>query len=422
MAHGVLRERMADPHTSPVDETSRQYHGWRVVAACFALAVLSWGFGFYGHAFYLAELQRLHGWPASLIASATTTYYLLGALLVIFVNDAMARFGISACVLLGAVALAATTAALPFIMLPWQLFAVYGVMALAWATMSLGAINNIIGLWFHERRGLAISLALNGASFSGIVVVPALVFLTGFAGFTVAMLTGAAIVLLLAVPLALTTLRMPLPQLAGASRAGFTGQPAAPTAWTRGAALRSLAFWSVSVPFALAITAQAGFLVHQIAFLEPAVGRYAAGIAVAVTTGMAITGRLTLGTIAHRLNLRMAIALSFIAQAAALGAMTQSASPPVLLTACAVYGFSVGNLITFPALIVQREFEPAAFGMLIGLSTGISQFTYAFGPGLLGFVRDATGSYTISLVVCILLNLTAAAIIIRRPRSGGTSA
>ena len=35
--------------------------------------------------------------------------------------------------------------------------------------------------------------------------------------------------------------------------------------------------------------------------------------------------------------------------------------------------------------------------MLIGLSTGISQFTYAFGPGLLGLVRDATGSYGAAL-------------------------
>jgi cyanate permease len=55
--------------------------------------------------------------------------------------------------------------------------------------------------------------------------------------------------------------------------------------------------------------------------------------------------------------------------------------------------------------------------MLIGLSTGISQFTYAFGPGLLGLVRDATGSYAASLALCIALNLAAAAILLRRPRA-----
>ena len=59
----------------------------------------------------------------------------------------------------------------------------------------------------------------------------------------------------------------------------------------------------------------------------------------------------------------------------------------------------------------------AAFGMLMGLSTGISQFTYAFGPGLLGLVRDATGGYGAALTVCIALNLIAAAIVLRPPRS-----
>jgi len=66
---------------------------------------------------------------------------------------------------------------------------------------------------------------------------------------------------------------------------------------------------------------------------------------------------------------------------------------------------------------VQHEFPAAAFGMLMGLSTGISQFTYAFGPGLLGLVRDATGGYGAALAVCIALNLIAAVIVLRPPRS-----
>ena len=85
--------------------------------------------------------------------------------------------------------------------------------------------------------------------------------------------------------------------------------------------------------------------------------------------------------------------------------MTQTQDAATLLAACAVYGFSVGNVITFPSLIVQREFPAASFGMLMGLSTGVSQFTYAFGPGLVGMVRDATGGYGAALALCIALNL-----------------
>jgi cyanate permease len=172
----------------------------------------------------------------------------------------------------------------------------------------------------------------------------------------------------------------------------------------------------VSAPFSLALLSQAGFLVHLIAFLEPVTGRNTAGIAVAVTTAMAIVGRLALGTIADRTNQRLASALSLATQAAALLVMTQTRDTTTLLAACAAYGFSVGNVITFPSLIIQREFDAASFGLLVGLSTAITQFTYAFGPGLLGLVRDLSGGYTASLLLCVALNLIAAAIVLRPPR------
>ena len=396
---------------SRADEGSLRYPGWRVAGVCFAMALVCWGFGFYGHAFYLAELQRLHGWPTSLVSSASTLYYFVSAVLVVFISDAIRHLGARGCVLVGAGSFAVATAALPFITNPAQLFAVYLMMAVGWATMSVGAITNILGQWFQTKRGLAISLALNGASFSGVVVVPALVFLAGAAGFTTSMLSGAAAILLLMVPLAITVLGRS-PPVAGDVR--MHGVDAAPT-WTRAAALRNPAFWTVSGPFAIVLLSQAGFLVHLIAFLEPMTGRNMAGAAVALTTAMAIVGRLALGTIADRTNQRWASALSMGSQAAALVVMTMTADTNVLLGACAVYGFSVGNIITFPALIIQREFEAASFGMLIGLSAAITQFTYAFGPGLLGLVRDLSGTYTASLLLCVALNLVAAAIVINRP-------
>jgi MFS family permease len=393
------------------DERSLHYPGWRVVAVCFAMALVCWGFGFYGHAFYLAELQRLHGWPTSLVSSASTLYYFASALLVVFISDAIRHLGARGCVLVGALSFAVAAGALPFVATPLQLFAIYLLMAVGWATMSVGAITNIIGQWFEAKRGLAISLALNGASFSGVVVVPALVFLADAAGFAGAMLTGAAAILLLMVPLAMTILGRPPPGMQVAPAGG------AAVAWTRGTALRDLTFWSVSGPFAIALLSQAGVLVHLIAFLEPTTGRPMAGMAVATTTAMAILGRIALGLIADRINQRVASALSMVSQAVALVVMTQATGTFVLLAACAMYGFSVGNLITFPALIIQREFDVAAFGMVIGLSTAITQFTYAFGPALLGLVRDLSGTYAASLLLCVALNVVAAAIVIRGPRA-----
>jgi cyanate permease len=94
--------------------------------------------------------------------------------------------------------------------------------------------------------------------------------------------------------------------------------------------------------------------------------------------------------------------------------MTQTADPALLFLACAVFGLSAGNLISLPSLIIQREFEAASFGMLVGLSTAIGQFAYGFGPGLLGIVRDASGGYAAAIALCMALEITAAVAVLLR--------
>jgi MFS family permease len=192
-----------------IDESSPHYAGWRVVAACFIVAVFCWGFGLYGHGVYLVELQRLHGWPASLIASAVSAYYLLSATLVIFISDAIARLGPRGVVLIGVVCMGTAVALLAVIAAPWQLFAAYLILATGAAAMHTGAITTIVGLWFDRQRGLAISLALNGASLGGILITPALVVAIERFGFASAMVGAAAIMALTVVPAAIVWIDRP---------------------------------------------------------------------------------------------------------------------------------------------------------------------------------------------------------------------
>jgi predicted MFS family arabinose efflux permease len=181
---------------------------------------------------------------------------------------------------------------------------------------------------------------------------------------------------------------------------------------SRAIVLRQPAFWTITIPFALALLAQVGFLVHQIALLEPKLGRSGAGGAVALTTSMALIGRLCLGMVADRFNPRWLTSASLASQALALLIMTQTDSAPVLFACCAALGFSVGNLITLPPMIVHREFEASDFTVVLGLSTAISGFVCAFGPGLVGLVRSLSGGYGAALMLCIALELVAAVIML----------
>lgn len=54
------------------------------------------------------------------------------------------------------------------------------------------------------------------------------------------------------------------------------------------------------------------------------------------------------------------------------------------------------------------------FGAVIGLSTAVSQFTFALAPALLGVIRDATGGYPAVLAACLSLQLAAAIVVLAR--------
>ena len=89
--------------------------------------------------------------------------------------------------------------------------------------------------------------------------------------------------------------------------------------------------------------------------------------------------------------------------------MLKFPSPHVALLASAVFGFAVGVTITLPALIIQHEYPPIAFGMLSALTLAIIQIGNACGPSILGWLRDVTGSYAVPIMVCMALEIVAIA-------------
>ncbi|WP_441230960.1 MFS transporter [Tardiphaga sp. 215_C5_N2_1] len=399
------------------DETSARYDGWRIVGVCFLLATFGWALGFYGQSVYLAELQRVHGWPASTIATATTFFYLVGALLVAFVSEAMRALGPRNCLLAGVGVMAFATILLGQITSPWQLYAVNVLLAFGWAGTSLGAITNTLGLWFDKKRGMAISFALNGASFGGIVGVPLLVAASNAFGFGGATIAAAIAMLVLLVPVIIIFVGHPPHRAASATPDGVAATASAPSSTRiRAEAMRDVAFLTLTIAFAFGLFAQVGFIVHLISFLDPVIGRERAAAAVSLLTLMAVVGRVLFSTVIDRLNQRLASALSFLSQATALAIIINSRNEALVFFACALFGFSVGNLITLPALIVQREFAARSFGVLVSLITAATQVTYAFGPGIVGWLRDLSGSYAVPFYVCMALQVAAAVLIMVRGR------
>jgi predicted MFS family arabinose efflux permease len=383
-------------------------HGWPVVLACFAVAVFAWGFAAFGPAVYLPELQRRTGWSAALIGGATTTSFVIGALLLPWVGAVIERFGARAVLSGGVVLLGAGAAGISRVVDPWQLYASNVLMGFGWAGASSTAVSTTLSQYFDRRLGMALSLALTGASAGGFAVAPGLIALSQRDGFPSAAseLTMALAAVIL--PLVFVCLR-------GPRRAAQRGAQKRRPAVGRRDALRDKHFWSIAAPFALAISAQVGMMVYQVVYLLPLLGVAGTSAALVCTSVSAAGGRLVMSTMLDHLDQRPIAAATFASQAAALSLMiAMPGLPPALYLGSIVFGLGMGNVVALPSLIIQREFAPQSFGLVLGLSTAIGQIGYSISPALLGVVHDLLGSYRATVAVCIGLQVAASMLILQR--------
>ncbi|HWP74856.1 MAG TPA: MFS transporter, partial [Methylomirabilota bacterium] len=370
------------------------FAGWIVVGVAFLIATFAFGIGFYGVGLYMVVLHDRLGWPVSLISMAITGYYVLSAAMITVVGDAFDRFGPRRVLLVaigglaGGVLLIASTAR------PWQLGLGLAVMAVGWAGMSGAGINAIVAPWFERKRGLAVSMAMNGATCGGVLIVPLWAALIPRFGLPGAALVVVGVMLVILVPLVGRFMHRgpevlglgpdgdsrpaagaPAPTAPAGASGGVPREGAAPL--RRAALVRTRRFWTISAAFALGLLAQVGFITHQVAYLSPRLGREGAALAVSLTTLAAIVGRLATGAFVDRIDRRRAASCNFALQALAVFAMIRWPSVPVLYLGCVIFGLGVGNMTTFPSLIVQVEYPKEHFRRVVSLVVAINQFTFA---------------------------------------------
>ena len=397
---------------TPIDEAFRT--GWPVVLDLLRNSLVRLGFCLHGRPVYLAELQRTHGWSAGTIGGATTVSFIIGAALLPWVSGVIQRLGARVVLSGGAILLGAGAIGLSHAAEPWQLYPCNLVMGFGWAGVSSTAISTILAHWFDLHRGLALSLALTGASVGGFAVAPILLTLSQRHGLAAAVPEVVLSLLVVIVPLIWIGIRWqadgrPLPLVAA------TVEPTPPMITSRNEVLQDAQFWSVAAPFALALSGQVGTIVFQVSYLLPLLGTSGTSIALVCTSVAGVVGRFGLGLVIDRLPQRRVSVAIFASQAGALGLMIAfSGHPAALYLGSAIFGLGIGNVVMLPSVIIQHEFSPMAFGAVLGLSTAIGQIAYSLIPPVLGAVHDLSGGYGVVLGVCIVLQLAAALLVRRR--------
>ena len=410
------------PKDTALLKTDRTFYGWWIVFAGTVILFVSSGIGFYGHGVILDPLRALHGWSKATISSAVTLYFFTSGFMGLMIGRNIDRYGPKWVLLFGAIVIGIGFFLLSLISTVWQLYASYFIMALGFSCTSLIPVNTLVTNWFIRKRGFAMSLTNTGLSAGGIVMVPLASYIISQWGLAVALPVLGAIYCLVVVATTSFVKQRPselhqfpdgeLPETKPAGKhSAKLSYSAQMRVWSLSRAIRTVPFWSIVIAFLLALAGQIAFLVHQVSFLSRYLGVSGAAVAVSITAGASIVGRLWLGTIVDRLDKRHVIMVCFLIQGVAVITLAHFHHVVILYLGTLAFGLTMGNIIMMQSLITAECFGLVSFATVSGLAGVFTMSGAAFGPTIAGFIFDATQSYRVAFSIFAAMSAIAILVI-----------
>lgn len=396
------------------------YYGWVVAVGCSFLMLVGVGVGYYGLAVFLRPLQEAHGWSNAVVSGATGLYFSLSGITGALVGPHIDRRGPKPFMLAGSLLIGASVSLIGYVGSILELYLVYGVLAVAFGLATSVSVNAVMTRWFVTRRAKAMSISSTGISVGGMILAPLGSKLIDVGGLELATPLMGLLVVAVALPVILFVI-VPDPASVGLRPDGAVARsgPAVVRSslsdavqqrpWTRAQAVRTSAFWAMLVGFGVVLTAQTGFVIHQISFLEERVGsRSTAALALSVTAFGSIVARLVVGTFADRIDKKGLTIALFVLQAAAVVGVVLTSNIAVTYLLTLVFGFTIGNVYMMMSLLVGEVFGTVSFGAVFGLVSLVGQTGSGAGPLLVGALEDATGGYRVPFLVTAAATLAAA--------------
>ena len=391
----------------------RPFYGWTIVVALGVTTILSYGTNQYLFGLLVDPLARELGWDRAQIALAFSGVVLISGLAGLalgpIVDRAGARFLLATGSLINGLALLAL--ARVHGLLAFDLLWTFGIgvgSALTFYPVTMTVVAN----WFERRRTQAFSLLSFMGAFSSTFIYPVAGVLIAHFGWrdTVAILGG--VQLLVAFPLHVLVVRRHPEDLGlypdGAKTAG-TSTPQSGVAYRT--AMRTAAFWLLTLALALGAFASTGMILEQVAYLiaqgyAPAFAATLVGL-----FGLAyLPGRAFIAWHGERTSLALLFSAAFGLQALGIVLLLKVPTLPGVIAYVCTFGAAYGATFPLRGALMARRFGRRSYGGIIaaqGVPVGIGA---ALGPVVVGRLIDAHG-YGAAFGACIAALVAAAAIV-----------
>jgi sugar phosphate permease len=386
------------------------FYGWRVVAAGGALQffqslLLNQAFGI-----YLAALIEDRGWSKTSVASAAALKSTEVALLGPVLGWAVDRFGSQGIARAGVVAFGIGFMLLSQIETLAGFYAAFVIVALGSSMFSNFIVSVAIIQWFEKRRARALSALQFGGALGGLFI-----FLVAWSvqdfGWRATAFGSGVIAILVGWPLA--RLIRSKPEEVGETVDGEpltpkeSGHAEAPArrAFSAREALRTSAFWLISLGHGCSLLVVSAVNVHAITHIKEGLGYSLAQASIVLTlvTAGQFIGVMLGWTIGEKFVKRKVAAVCMLMHAAGLLLLTYATGLGILVVSALVHGTAWGLRGPFMQAIRADYFGRASIGMIMGLSNLVTVIGNISGPILAALFADWTGDYRTGFTILAIM-------------------
>lgn len=391
----------------------RIFHGWKVVGAGALIQSLQSAFYVQGYGQYAVVLERDFGWSKKLLSAGYSLNRAESGLLGPLQGWMLGRYGVRAVMRVGVIMMSVGLMAFSQINSVVPFFASLLVIAIGASLSGFLSIGTATVRWFERRRARASALSGMGFGLGG-AMIPALVFSFSQFGWRVtSFLSG---VIYFVVGWSLISIFHGTPQERGEPVDGDWDPPAIDHAtpraeglstvhFTAKQAIRTRAFWMISLGHAFAILVVGSVIAHLSLYLTSDQGytHQQASFVVGALPIMQLTGNVIGGVLGDRVNKRYLSAVAMLGHMTGLLLLAYARNDWMIWAFVPVHGLAWGVRGPLMQAIRADYFGSTAYGQIMGISSLIVMLGTVGGPLTAGILADATGDYSLGFTILACL-------------------
>ena len=389
----------------------RLFFGWWIVGAAIVIQGLQGGLLLQAFGAYFLRLQEEFGWSSAALAWSFSILQLQNGVLGPAQGLLVDRLGPRAVLTAGVIALALGFLLLSQVQTLLGFYLVSVVLSVGFGLSGYLTLIVAVANWFRRHRAMALALSTTGLGLGSMLVPVVALSLNAYGWRSTAIASG---IIVLAVGLPLMPLIRGRPERYGMLPDGGPDPRAAANPartmqsgrdFTVGEAVRTPAFWLISLGHGSALLVVGAIMVHLIPHLVQKLGvsLESAAVVVTVMTMTSMVGQIGGGFLGDRVDKRLICAAGMAAHCVGLLGITYATSLAQVYAFAILHGLAWGGRGPLMGAIRADYFGRRALGTIMGLSSVIVTMGIMFGPVFAGWMADLRGDYQLGFTTLAVM-------------------